>query len=450
MDHSPKGHLGTATDHSNHQFLPNLPVKSAFSYLCPSMEDSSITKSNLLQWAATHDVCCILDSNNYKGPYTQYDCLIAVGVTKELAAPAGNAFALLHSFYEDHKDWMFGLLSYELKNEVETLNAKHIDQLDFPDLYFFIPEYLIAFEDRSIVFLKGDASVLSEIKQFSSRQEVKKKLSLQNRIDRNTYIQTVENLRNHIRRGDIYEINYCQEFFSAHAAIDPISVYKDLNEISPTPFAGFFKIHDKYILSATPERFLCKRGNRLISQPIKGTAKRSKDIIEDEAIKIALRSSTKEQAENVMIVDLVRNDLTKSAVPGTVKVDELFGIYTFPQVHQMISTISCELSPTVHFIDAIKNTFPMGSMTGAPKIKAMQLIDTYEQAKRGAFSGSFGCINPTGDFDFNVIIRSILYNATNRYLSFQVGSAITYASNAEDEYEECLLKASAILSVLKD
>jgi para-aminobenzoate synthetase component I len=222
-----------------------------------------------------------------------------------------------------------------------------------------------------------------------------------------------------------------------------------LNAISPTPFSGFFKLKDRYILSATPERFLCKRGNKLISQPIKGTAKRSADLAEDLRIKAALKVNIKEQSENVMIVDLVRNDLTKSAVKGSVKVDELFGIYSFPQVHQMISTISCELDPTVDLIEAIRNTFPMGSMTGAPKIKAMELIDQYERSKRGVYSGSFGCISPTGDFDFNVIIRSILYNAEEQYLSFQVGGAITYAANAEEEYEECLLKASAIMQVLK-
>jgi para-aminobenzoate synthetase component 1 len=227
-------------------------------------------------------------------------------------------------------------------------------------------------------------------------------------------------------------------------------VYNQLNNISPTPFSGFFKFNQNYILSATPERFLCKRGNKLISQPIKGTAKRSSSVLEDEKIKSNLKNSEKEQAENVMIVDLVRNDLTKSAIKGSVKVEELFGIYSFPQVHQMISTISCEIDPHLHFIDAIKNTFPMGSMTGAPKIKAMQLIDEYEKTKRGIYSGSFGCISPNGDFDFNVIIRSILYNATTKYLSYHVGGAITYASDPEKEYEECLLKASAIMKVLKN
>ena len=166
---------------------------------------------------------------------------------------------------------------------------------------------------------------------------------IQSKIETIDYLTIVEKLREHILRGDIYEINFCQEFFAHHAAINPLAVYTELNKISPTPSAGFFKIYDKYILSATPERFLCKRDNLLISQPIKGTAKRSLDPTIDERIKIDLKSSVKEQAENVMIVDLVRNDLTKSAVKGTVKVDELFGIYTFPQVHQMISTISCEL-----------------------------------------------------------------------------------------------------------
>ncbi|MCY1533285.1 Aminodeoxychorismate synthase component 1 [compost metagenome] len=225
-------------------------------------------------------------------------------------------------------------------------------------------------------------------------------------------------------------------------------MYNELNNISPTPFSGFFKIYQQYILSATPERFLCKRAERLISQPIKGTAKRSADPATDEKIKVALKESIKEQAENVMIVDLVRNDLTKSAVAGSVREDELFGIYSFPQVHQMISTISCSLKPDLHFIAAIKNTFPMGSMTGAPKIRAMELIDQYESSKRGAFSGSMGCISPQGDFDFNVIIRSILYRADKQYLSFQVGGAITYAADAEAEYEECLLKAAAIRKVL--
>ncbi|MES2448158.1 MAG: anthranilate synthase component I family protein [Bacteroidota bacterium] len=408
-----------------------------------------IFKQKALQFASSFEVFCCLDSNNYKDQYSNYDCLIAFGSKEELNVRYGDAFEKLKSFYEAQKDWMFGLLSYELKNEVEDLKTNHTDQLDFPDLYFFVPEYLIAIQDDDIHLLKGDQDVINIINNINLIDELPDhKVKIEHRFTKKEYIATVEKLQNHIKRGDIYEVNFCQEFFAANAEIDPLCTFQELNQLSPTPFAGFFKIYNKYILSATPERFLCKRSNKLISQPIKGTAKRSLNLEEDELIKSKLKSSIKEQAENVMIVDLVRNDLTKSAIKGTVKVDELFGIYTFPQVHQMISTISCELNPEIHFIDAIKNTFPMGSMTGAPKIKAMELIDEHEKSKRGAFSGSFGCISPDGDFDFNVIIRTILYNETSKYLSFQVGGAITYAAVAEDEYEECLLKASAIMKVL--
>ena len=408
----------------------------------------NLFKQKALQWAATFEVCCCLNSNNYKDQYSQYDDLIAVGMTVELRANAGNAFSALHEFYEAHKDWMFGLLSYELKNEIENLKSEHNDQLHFPELYFFVPKYLIAIQDTEIKVLKGNDAIIEDINKIELNPIAKSTLQIKSRLDKHAYIKTIEILQEHIKRGDIYEVNFCQEFFSENAHIDPVAVYQELSKLSPTPFAGFFKIYDQYILSATPERFLCKRNNRLISQPIKGTAKRAADPMKDEQIKSALKSSIKEQAENVMIVDLVRNDLSKSAVKGSVQVDELFGIYTFPQLHQMISTVSCELDPTIHFIAAIKNTFPMGSMTGAPKIKAMELIEQYEKSKRGAFSGSFGCISPDGDFDFNVIIRSILYDATKRYLSFQVGGAITDAANATAEYDECLLKASAIMKVL--
>ena len=409
----------------------------------------NLFKQKALQFASTFDACCCLDSNDYYDPYSQYDCLIAFGIDKEINTEGGNAFYQLKSFYKLQQNWMFGLFSYELKNEIEELTSKHLDQLNLPDLFFFVPKYLIALQKNSIKVLIGDESIVPEIDNVSiAENNFKSELNIESKIDKANYIKIVEKLQEHILRGDIYEINFCQEFFAKNAEINPLAVYTELNKLSPTPFAGFFKIYDKYILSATPERFLCKRGNQLISQPIKGTAKRDLNPSIDEQVKSDLKSSIKEQAENVMIVDLVRNDLTKSAVKGSVKVEELFGIYTFPQVHQMISTISCELNQEIHFIDAIRNTFPMGSMTGAPKIKAMQLIDEYELSKRGAYSGSFGCINPNGDFDFNVIIRSIIYNSAEKYLSFQVGGAITYAANADDEYYECLLKAAAIREVL--
>ncbi|SOD11237.1 anthranilate synthase component I family protein [Pedobacter xixiisoli] len=414
-------------------------------------EQINTFKEKALTYASNFDVCCYLDSHHYQDKYGKHDCLIAFGKEKELIVPTGNAFSSLKNFVEENQEWMFGLLAYDLKDEIENLDHfKKEDFLAFPDLWFFIPTHLISIKDDRIQIIKGDKEIVSKILEISIfKEKSNDDLSIQQKFTKEEYLNHIEKIKHHIKRGDVYEMNFCQEFFAKNAIINPLATYKSLTEVSPTPFSGFLKIENKFILSATPERFLSKRGNMLTSQPIKGTAKRSKDEAEDLTIKNTLKNSKKEQAENVMIVDLVRNDLTKSAVKGTVKVDELFGIYTFPQVHQMISSISCELSPNVHFVDAIKNTFPMGSMTGAPKLRAMQLIDQYERSKRGVYSGSFGYITPDGDFDFNVVIRSILYNAETRYLSFQVGGAITYESDAEKEYEECLLKASAIMSVLK-
>ncbi|WP_293741406.1 anthranilate synthase component I family protein [uncultured Pedobacter sp.] len=414
-----------------------------------TLQNISDFKRKALHWANQFGVCCFLDSNNYHDAYSAYDFIIAADVHQELKCSTGNGFDQLKSFYATHKQWIFGYFSYDLKNEIEDLQSNNPDGLNFADLYFFVPKYLIAFKDGNAEVLIGNESVLDDIESLSFENKKQlRAIQISHRLSKDQYIAKVEALRSHIHRGDIYEVNFCQEFFAENAEIDPVHTFEALNQISPTPFAGYFKIYDQYILSATPERFLCKRGSRLISQPIKGTAKRSSDPEKDKAVKLQLRNNVKEQAENVMIVDLVRHDLTKSAVKGSVKVEELFGIYSFPQVHQMISTISCGLNPEIHFIDAIKNTFPMGSMTGAPKVKAMKLIEEYEISKRGVYSGSFGYITPDGDFDFNVVIRSILYNSDNQYLSFQVGGAITYESDAKKEYEECLLKASAILKVL--
>ena len=412
-------------------------------------------KQKALLWATQFEVCCCFDSNGYSDPYSGFDFLLAADVQHELYTASGTAFEQLKDFQIAHRSWMFGMLSYDLKNEIEHLHSAHENNLDFPDLFFFVPKFLLAVKDGQVQILIGPTDLLlqiedSNIGETPSSAKNTRQLEIRSRIDKNTYIKKVEELRDYIARGYIYEVNFCQEFFAENACINPYEVYSHLTKLSPTPFAGFFKVKDNYILSASPERFLCKRGDQLISQPIKGTAKRSPDPLEDERIKHELQNNTKEQAENVMIVDLVRNDLTKTAVPGTVKVNELFGIYSFPQVHQMISTISCTLHPDIHPIDAIRYTFPMGSMTGAPKIRAMELIEKTESSRRGMYSGAFGYIDPTGDFDFNVIIRSILYNAKKNYLSFQVGGAITYASSAVAEYEECLLKASAIVKTLKE
>jgi len=416
--------------------------------------DFKRTKQQVLSWANQFSTCCFLDNHQYQFNHHTYECIAGAGAADDVAANAGNALNQLQQFQQKHNGWLFGHLGYDLKNEVEELVSTHPNHINFPDLYFFSPQTVLLFNQHELfIAAENTASAnraFTEITAMPVQDEPaeKNQLVFQQRFSKQAYIDVIEKLRGHILRGDCYEINFCQEFFANHAAIDPVYVYQQLSNISPTPFAAFYKVRDNYLLCASPERYLKKEGSTIISQPIKGTSSRNAaDAGADEINKERLYRSSKDRAENVMVVDLVRNDLSRLCIEGSVQVDELFGIYSFPQVHQMISTISGTLQPNLLFTDIIKKTFPMGSMTGAPKKKVMELIEKYENVKRGIFSGAVGYIQPGGDFDFNVVIRSIMYNQHNQYLSYLVGSGITYYSNAYDEYEECLLKAAAIKSV---
>jgi para-aminobenzoate synthetase component 1 len=407
-------------------------------------------KRKALQWASSFEVCCYLDSNNFNDHYSKFDTLLFVGAKDEIVGNIGTAYGDLELFRNKYNGWITGFFTYDLKNETEQLVSNNTDWFNFSALYFFAPEHLIVIRGNEVEIVSNNAqNILHSIQSQNIKlADIPNQIKLQTRFTREEYINTVVKIKQHINRGDIYVTNFCQEFFSKDATIDPLATFLKLNAISPNPFASFFKIKDKYILSASPERFLAKRGNKLISQPIKGTSKKYDDVYEDLKSKEKLRGHPKELQENVMIVDLVRNDLTKSAKQGTVHTEELFGIYSFKQVHQMISTVVCEIQEDISPVQAIKNTFPMGSMTGAPKISAMQLMEQYERTKRGIYSGAIGYFSPDGDFDFNVVIRTLLYNSENKYLSFQAGSAITYHAEPENEYEECLLKVQAILQVL--
>jgi para-aminobenzoate synthetase component 1 len=407
-------------------------------------------KQQALQWASGFDVAVYLDSGAFADGYSNFETIVAAGIKTQVKYQAGKGFEQLAAFREENQGWVFGYLAYDLKNEVEHLSSNNPDHLNFPDLYFFVPQHLILIgKDGIEIISAGAEKILMLIEQQTiGEDKVLSDIEIRSRFNKAEYIDTVKTIQQHIIRGDIYETNFCQEFYAENVAVDPLSVFRQLHQISPAPFSCFFKLNNQYIISASPERFLAKRGRQLISQPIKGTAKRSANLAEDEQLKLSLKNHPKEQQENVMIVDLVRNDLTRSAVAGTVKVEELFGIYSFEQVHQMISTVTCLKADDVSDVEAIRNTFPMGSMTGAPKVNAMRLMEKYERSKRGVYSGAVGYFSPDGDFDFNVIIRTILYNAATQYLSFQVGSAITHSADAENEYQECLLKAKAILEVL--
>jgi para-aminobenzoate synthetase component 1 len=419
------------------------------------ISDSKLFKDQLLFWSQQFREIIFLDSNDYPQEYSNYDCILAVDAFTSIKTDYHNAFEDLKQYQQITKDWLFGYLSYDLKNDLEELQSNNYDGLDFPDLFFFQPKkiYLLKGQEVEIQYLsmcddelEEDFEEIKKQKTDSSFQQ--SVIPVKNRISKELYLEKVTKMLEHIHRGDIYEANFCMEFYAEDTVINPLDKFHKLNAISRPPFAVFLKNNKHFLLSATPERYLKKQGDLLISQPIKGTAKRFTDPIEDEKAKHQLASDPKERAENIMITDLVRNDLSRIAQKGSVTVSELCGIYSFMQVHQMISTITAKLDPQYSVTDVIRSTFPMGSMTGAPKISAMKIIEELEETKRGLYSGAVGYFAPNGDFDFNVVIRSILYNQENKYVSFSVGSAITSQSIPEKEYEECLLKAKAMQAVL--
>jgi len=426
-----------------------------------SVDNITNFKHNLLCWAQQYETIIWLDSNKYQQQYSSFDCALAADDFTSIKTDYYNAFDKLKEYQTTTKDYIFGYITYDVKNDVEKLSSSNFDGLDFADLYFFQPKKLIFIKDNSVDFhyLKfvdneidddfktiSNLSVLADSKNTDNQSnDIKIKL----RIHKDEYHAKVTKVLEHIHRGDIYEANFCQEFYAENNNINPVEVYKHLNQISEPPFASFLKIDEQYALCASPERYIRKEGSKIISQPIKGTAKRLISKIDDEQIANDLMRDVKERAENVMIVDLVRNDLSKSAKKGTVTVEELCKVYSFKQVHQMISTVVSKINEAkTHPIDVLKDTFPMGSMTGAPKVSAMKIIENLEETKRGLYSGTIGYFTPDNDFDFNVIIRSILYNEAKKYISYSVGGAITAKSIPEKEYEECLLKAKAMKHVL--
>ena len=423
-----------------------------------SISDTENFKQQLINWANQFREVVFLDSNNYSQKYSSYDLVLAVDAFTSIKTDSKNAFQDLYQYQSQTKDWLFGYLSYDLKNDTEALQSHNFDGLDFPDLFFFQPKKLFLVKDNQveIQYLRMcDDEIDSDFNEITISQSEElttynlEHFSIQQRISKENYLSKVAKMLEHIHRGDIYEANFCMEFFANDAKIEPLAIYQKLNEISEPPFAVYFRNNTQHLLSASPERYLRKEGTKVISQPIKGTAKRSVDTNEDEQSKLDLVHNEKERSENIMIVDLVRNDLSQTATKGSVQVEELCQPYTFKQVHQMISTVISEVELTTSPIEILRTTFPMGSMTGAPKISAMQIIEELEETKRGLYSGAVGYFTPTNDFDFNVVIRSILYNATNNYLSFSVGSAITSLSDPAMEYEECLLKAKAMFEVLQ-
>ena len=412
-------------------------------------------KQQVLNWSARFITFSFLDNQSYPSELNSYECMVAVGERARLQAASGDAFKKLKKFSAEQDDWLFGHFSFDLKSETENSPSRLPDFIQFPDLFFFVPEVIVLINSQEIqIGLYGShhQEILDEIQNATVRRKrnIPATALIQNRISKNEYIRIIERLRQHILRGDCYEINFCQEFFITNAIPDLLDMYKALNRISPSPFSAFYGVDNKFLLCASPERYLKRKGDIILSQPIKGTSARDlENTVRDEALRAGLAASEKDRAENVMVVDLVRNDLSKICETDSVRVTELFGIYSFAQVHQMISTITGKPRADLHWSEMIARTFPMGSMTGAPKKRVLDLIEQYEKSKRGLFSGALGYVKPNQDFDFNVVIRSLLYNSLTQYLAYFAGSGITVNSEPENEYEECLVKVAAFENIIK-
>lgn len=424
----------------------------------PVNEPESI-KLKVLNWAKQFSTFCLLDNHGYQFPHQAVEYILAAGVRKKYSANAdGNALSGFQLFLDNHHGWLFGHLGYDLKAETEGVPVTRTSKSGFADIHFFEPEILLRLSNNEICIEAIDPQ---QVWDDLCRQEVnestigQRRIALLSSTTKEEYIETIHKLKEHILRGDCYEINFCINFYAENFTGDPVAIYQRLSSFSPNPFSALYKNEDQWLLCASPERFLRRENKTIISQPIKGTAARIHgDLSADKNHRDKLYTSRKDRSENVMVVDLVRNDLSKVCAEGTVNVDELFGVYSFPQVHQMISTVSGQLREGVSFTDILCATFPMGSMTGAPKRRVIELIEKYEKESRGIFSGAVGYIssfqNEEGQtaFDFNVVIRSIIYNSVTGYLSFPAGSGITFYSNPESEWEECLLKATAMKKAL--
>ncbi|MBN1952049.1 MAG: aminodeoxychorismate synthase component I [Bacteroidales bacterium] len=414
-------------------------------------------QARFVELARHYELSAILDSNSHAAgdtpiPYRKYDLIAGYSTGKKDTLQILQLHEL-EQLGPSNQDWYLGYLSYDLKNQIEDLKSANPDRIQWPPLLFFKPEILFLLFNETLYIHAENADISADglIKTLLSIEipALQTRLpELKASITRKTYLEKVRGLQTHLHRGDIYEVNYCMEF-SGEGSLDPYSAHRQITAQTPAPFSAFFRYRDLFLLSASPERFLQKDKDLLISQPIKGTAPRNTDPSEDLKNRDFLQTSLKERAENIMITDLVRNDLARIAVKNSVQVEELCGIYAFPHVFQMISTIKARIEKK-NMLEIIRATFPMGSMTGAPKIRAMELIEEYEEMKRGLYSGAVGYIGPEMDFDLNVVIRSLQYNAEHQYISYIAGSAITAMADPESEYQECLLKAYAIKQSLSD
>ena len=415
-----------------------------------SLKNKDLFVKKIVNFSSDQSHFTLLNSND---SFDDYELIIAYGAESFLQS-SKNSLKKIDKYIDKVNDWIFGYLSYDLKNEIENLTDLNKDVFNLPNLYFYQPKVIWLIKEEKAEIYSLDKKNLNEdwdhINSIDYKDCIEKSsVDLITRTSKEEYVRKIKNIKQRILQGDCYEMNYCFDMYSKNKTINPYKTYLKLNDYTRSPMSTFFKLNQLYLLSSSPERFIKRINRKIISQPIKGTAKRGLDSKEDEKIKYTLLSSPKELSENHMIVDLVRNDLSRVAEKGSVKVKNLNKLNTFKRVHQLISTIEAEIAVKTKFSKIITGMFPMGSMTGAPKIESMNIIDEYESTKRGLYSGSIGYIKPNKDFDFNVVIRSIIYDKLLKEINVSVGSAITFKSDPESEFEECLLKAEPMIKSLK-
>ena len=347
-----------------------------------------------------------------------------------------------------------GYFSYDAAQYLEKLPSLATDDLAIPDMCFgFYDGILIIDHKKEEIYVSGSTEEI--IKGIKTKLEAPLPISLEKNSDAEVlltstishkeYLTKIQKVKEYILQGDIYEMNLTQRFSGCFPK-DPFTVYQNLRKISPSPFGCYLSFEDVQLLSSSPERLLQIQGQRIETRPIKGTRPRGKTPQEDEKYKKSLLNSEKDQSELLMIIDLSRNDLSRICTPHSVKVTRLFGLESYSTVYHLVSTIEGHLKEGINVISAIKALFPGGSITGAPKIRSMEIIDELEPTKRSVYTGSIGYIGFDGSVDLNIAIRTMILK--EQQVHFQVGGAITYDSNPQKEYEETLHKAQGMLRAL--
>lgn len=350
-----------------------------------------------------------------------------------------------------------GYFGYDLKDRIERLPDAAVREPDFPDLYWMFFKAVLCFDHAAgEAFVCGEKTAarnlfrrITEGAPASVGSPVKPDFKLNYRVSKRDYLSAIERAKEHIRRGDIYEVNLshrCDLAFSHAAETFAGDLYGRLAKASPSPFSAFLRFDDLFVVSSSPERFLSVEGRAVESRPIKGTRPRGENPQEDRELMRQLRDSEKDRAENLMIVDLTRNDLGRICETGSIEVPSLFDVETYRTVFQMVSVVKGVLLPDVELDAIVRACFPPGSMTGTPKISAMKIIETLEPFKRGIYSGALGWIGFDGNLDLSVVIRTLILQGRSGW--FQVGGAIVADSDPEAEYRETLDKAAGILDAL--